>query len=524
MSENKNPQKPTQKAPHAEASAPVDLHEQARVRLEKLKKLSEGGKSPYVNGFTPSHTGAELHRAYGEKTKEELEAEAIPCSVAGRIIAVRDFGKAAFVRLKDRSGLIQLFMEKATLGDAAHEEYKSLDLGDIIFAKGVVFKTKTGELSVKAKTFQLLTKALLPLPEKFHGLTDVETRYRQRYLDLIVNDKTRDTFIKRSKIIATIRSFFTDRDYIEVETPMMHPLVGGAAARPFKTHHNTLDMELFMRIAPELYLKRLVVGGMDRVFEINRNFRNEGISVQHNPEFTMIEFYQAYATFDDLMKLTQELFQKIADTVSGTRKITYQGTEINLDGEWKRISVEDSVLTMSGFKDKAKIRDPKALLEYGKKTGIEMNPKDPAGNLIMAIFEAEVESKLTQPTFVTYYPADISPLSRRNDKDPFLVDRFELFVCGREMGNAFSELNDPIDQKERFLAQVRSKKEGNPEACDMDEDYITALEHGLPPTAGEGIGIDRLVMLFTDSPSIRDVILFPLMRMTHHAAPPTKGH
>ena len=489
-----------------------NLNEQVLVRLEKLKGLQKGGKTAYRNGFTPSHTAAQLHRAYDEKSKEELEGQAVPASVGGRIMAVRDFGKAAFVRLKDRSGIIQLFVEKATLGEEGYAAYKDLDLGDIVYSEGTMFKTKTNELSVKSKTLVLLTKSLRPLPEKFHGLTDVETRYRQRYLDLIMSDKTRETFSKRSKIVSTIRNFFTQRDYIEVETPMMHPLVGGAAARPFETHHNALDMPLFMRIAPELYLKRLVVGGMDRVFEINRNFRNEGISVQHNPEFTMIEFYQAYATYEDLIELTQELFQKIADDVCGSRTITYQGQEIHLDGKWKRISVEDAVLTMSDFKDKANIRDRKSLYDYCKKTGVDVEETDTPGHLVMEIFDNEIESKLIQPTFVTHYPLEVSPLSRANEKDPYIVDRFELYMTGRELANAFSELNDPIDQKERFLAQVRAKEAGDDEACDMDDDYVTALEYGLPPTAGEGIGIDRLTMLFTDSASIRDVILFPLMR------------
>jgi lysyl-tRNA synthetase class 2 len=488
-----------------------DLSEQVRVRYEKLGRIRERGENPYRNGFKPTALAADLHRTHGEKSKEELEAAATPASVAGRIMAIRDFGKASFVRVKDRSGLIQLFVQKDRLGDA-YPKYKELDIGDIIYSEGTVFKTKTGELSVMSNTVELVSKSLRPLPEKFHGIADVEIKYRQRYLDLIMSDETKDTFRKRSKIVEEVRRFFVDHGFMEVETPMMHPIVGGANARPFSTHHNALDMPLFMRIAPELYLKRLVVGGIERVFEINRNFRNEGISIKHNPEFTMLEFYMSYATYEDLIELTEKLFQKVADNVLGTRKLMYQGTEINLDGRWERIGVEESILKYSGFKDRSKLRDRAALMAYGKAHGLHMDPKDSVGGLLMVIFDHEVESKLIQPTFVTHYPLDVSPLSRKSETDPFLVDRFELFVYGREMANAFSELNDPVDQKERFQAQVDAKLAGNDEACDMDEDYITALEHGMPPTAGQGIGIDRMVMLFTDSASIRDVILFPLMR------------
>ena len=427
-------------------------------------------------------------------------------------MAIRDFGKASFVRLKDRTGLIQLYVQKDKLGEEGYAKFKELDMGDIVFSEGTIFKTKTNELSVQADKLELVTKSLRPMPEKFHGIADVEIKYRQRYLDLIVSDETRDTFRKRSKIIEEVRRFFVELDFMEVETPMMHPIAGGATARPFTTHHNALDMKLFMRIAPELYLKRLVVGGFERVFEINRNFRNEGISIKHNPEFTMLEFYQAYATYEDLIALTETLFSRVAERVLGSTRITYQGTEINLGGKWERIGVEDAIVKHSGFKDRGALRDRKLLLDYGKSKGFHMDPKDSTGGLMMVIFDEEVESKLIQPTFVTDYPLDVSPLSRKNEKDPFIVDRFELFIYGREMANAFSELNDPIDQKERFEAQVAAKDAGNEEACDMDEDYVTALEYGMPPAAGEGIGIDRLVMLLTDSPSIRDVILFPLMR------------
>jgi lysyl-tRNA synthetase class 2 len=495
-----------------EASGTEDHSEQVRVRFEKLARLKEKNPNPYKNGLTPSAVSADLHRAYDEKSKEELEPLAISCSVAGRIMAVRDFGKAAFVRLKDRSGIIQLFVQKDKIGPEAYALYKDLDVGDIVFSEGVLFKTKTNELSVASQTLELLSKSLRPLPEKFHGIADVEIKYRQRYLDLIMSDETRETFRKRSQIIDVMRRFFSDELFMEVETPMMHPIAGGATARPFVTHHNALDMKLFMRIAPELYLKRLVVGGFDRVFEINRNFRNEGISIKHNPEFTMLEFYQAYATYEDLMNLLEKLFHVIGEKVNGGLDLTYQGTRIHFGSPWRRISVEDSILEFSGFKDRSRLRDRAALLEYGKQNHFHMDPKDTVGGLMMVIFDEEVEAKLIQPTFVTHYPLDVSPLSRKSDVDPFLVDRFEFFIFGREIGNAFSELNDPVDQKARFEAQVDAKNAGNEEASDMDEDFVTALEYGMPPTAGCGIGIDRVVMLFTDSASIRDVILFPLMR------------
>ncbi len=490
----------------------ADINDQIQVRLDKLSKLRGRGDHPYKNGYSPTHLAAPLHAQYDSATKEGLEPQKVSVSVAGRIMAIRSFGKAAFVQVQDRSGVIQLFVQKTALGDEGYEHFKELDFGDIVFCTGMLFKTKTNELSVSAEKLVLITKSLRPLPEKFHGISDIEIKYRQRYLDLMTNEKTRETFLKRSKIVSTVRNFFTEHDYVEVETPMMHPLVGGAAARPFVTHHNTLDMKLYLRIAPELYLKRLVVGGLERVFEINRNFRNEGISIQHNPEFTMIEFYQAYATYEDLIPLTEKLFQRIAREVCGSEVIPYQGTEINFKGPWRRITVEDSILQGTEFKDRSKLRDRAALLEYGKRKHIPMTPKMNVGQLMLAIFEAEVEKTLIQPTFVTHYPLEVSPLSRKNEKDPFLVDRFELFIYGREMANAFSELNDPLDQKERFQCQVEAKKAGDEEACDMDEDYVRALEYGMPPAAGQGIGIDRLVMLFTDSPSIRDVILFPQLR------------
>jgi lysyl-tRNA synthetase class 2 len=492
-----------------------EMSEQVRVRFEKLGTLRDRRENPFKNGFTPEALAAQLQQAHGGKAKEELEAQAPATSVAGRVMTLRLMGKAAFLTIKDRTGPIQLYVSKDGLGEEAFERFKETDIGDIVFGCGKVFKTRTGELSVNCSEFVLLTKSLRPLPEKFHGISDIEIKYRQRYLDLIMSEESKAVFRKRSRIIEEIRRYLVDHDFMEVETPMMHQVAGGANARPFVTHHNTLDLDLFLRIAPELYLKRLVVGGFDRVFEINRNFRNEGMSIKHNPEFTMLEFYQAYATYEDLMDFTEKMFQRIATNVLGSTAITYQGTAIELGGKWKRIGVEDAVFEHSQFSKhfpREKLRNREALLSYGKARGLKMDPKDSIGGLIMVIFDEEVESLLIQPTFVTHYPLDVSPLSRQSETDPFLVDRFELFIYGREMANAFSELNDPLDQRARFESQVAAKNAGNEEACDMDEDYCVALEYGMPPTAGQGIGIDRMVMLLTDSPSIRDVILFPQMR------------
>lgn len=493
-----------------------DSNDIVETRIGKVKALREREISPYRNGFSPTHLSDEIALKYGEFTKEQLLADRVEVTIAGRVIFLRDFGKAGFARVQDRKGSIQAYIAKDALGDEAYALYKDFtDLGDIILCKGYLFRTKTNELSVHAEQVTILTKSLRPLPEKFHGLTDIEQRYRHRSLDLITNEKSRQVFLQRSKIVKFIREFFDDHDFLEVETPMMHPVAGGAAARPFKTHHNALDMELFLRIAPELYLKRLVVGGMDRVYEINRNFRNEGVSIKHNPEFTMLEFYWAYATYENLMDVTQRLFQEIALKLFQSTKLNYQGTEIELGGNWRRLAVEDAVVEYSSFKNRAKTRDREALLSYLKAAHIKHDSKMPTGALLMCIFDEEVEKHLIQPTFVTQYPTDVSFLSRRNDHDPAVVDRFELYIYGREMANAFSELNDPLDQRHRFELQAGFKAAGDEEACDIDEDFLRALEHGLPPTAGEGIGIDRLVMLFTDSASIRDVILFPHMR---HAA------
>lgn len=490
-----------------------DLNEVVQARLDKISRMREAGVNPFQNGYTPKNLSAELHLKYGETSKEELDQARVPVSVAGRIMFARDFGKAGFIRVQDRKGAMQAYVAKDQLGEDKYKQFKDfVDIGDIVFVEGYLFRTKTNELSIHAEKVEILTKSLRPLPEKFHGLTDVETRYRHRTLDLIMNEQSRKTFVTRSRVVNLIRSFLDKRDFMEVETPMMHPVAGGAAARPFRTHHNALDMELFLRIAPELYLKRLVAGGIDRVYEINRNFRNEGVSIKHNPEFTMLEFYWAYATYFDLMNLTEEMFQHLAQEVFGKQTFVYQGTEINFAGPWKRLQVKEAVAQYSGFQDMSKMDDRAALESYLKSRHIKFDSKAPTGALLMAIFDEEVEKSLIQPTFVTHYPTDVSFLSRRNDLDPNVVDRFELYIYGREVANAFSELNDPLDQRGRFEIQSQAKAQGDEEACDIDEDFLRALEHGLPPTAGQGIGIDRIVMLLTDSPSIRDVILFPHMR------------
>ncbi|HEY3644753.1 MAG TPA: lysine--tRNA ligase, partial [Gammaproteobacteria bacterium] len=425
-------------------------------------------------------------------------------------MAKRIMGKASFAQIQDSSGRIQLFLQKDALGDI-YEEFKTWDVGDIVAAEGEMFKTKTGELSVRAAKLQIVSKSLLPLPEKFHGLSDTETRYRQRYLDLIMNPESAQVFRTRTRIVQHVRDFMNALGYLEVETPMMHPIPGGAAARPFTTHHNTLDMQLYMRIAPELYLKRLVVGGFERVFEINRNFRNEGVSTRHNPEFTMIEFYQAYATYTDLMDLTESLMRSLATALTGGSSIPYQGETYDFGPAFKRLSIEQAITHANKLNPK-KLRDVDYLRSVFEQQKFSYMPAWGAGKLQLALFEHTVEADLKQPTFIIDYPAEVSPLSRKKDSDPFLVDRFEFYVGGRELANGFSELNDPEDQADRFRAQVAEKDAGDQEAMFFDADYVRALEYGMPPTAGEGIGIDRLVMLFTDSPSIRDVILFPLMR------------
>jgi lysyl-tRNA synthetase class 2 len=427
-------------------------------------------------------------------------------------MAMNIFGKSSFIRFKDRSGQFQAYIRKDKIGDDSYQLFKQLDIGDFVGIKGSLFKTKTGEWTILAFELKLVCKAIRPLPEKFHGLKDTEKRYRQRYLDLIINPDVRDIFVKRSRVIQEIRNFFLEKGYIEVETPMMQPIPGGAEAAPFKTHHNALGMDLFLRIAPELYLKRLVVGGFERVFEINRNFRNEGISTQHNPEFTMLEFYEAYATYQDLMDLTENLFSRLSVEITGSTSIIYQGNTIDFSGKWQRISLMNALEEFGGVSPSI-IQDKEKLLEFAYSNGVKITKADRIGKVITKIFDTLVQQKLIQPTFITEYPVEVSPLSRRSEKDPNMTDRFELFIAGNEIANGFSELNDPEDQKSRFMQQLSKRQDGDEEAHHMDEDYIEALEYGMPPTAGEGIGIDRLTMLFTDSASIREVILFPHMKL-----------
>lgn len=481
-------------------------------RVQKLDQIRELGANPYPNGLEVTHSAGQIQSQYEPKSQEELAKERIAVQVAGRAMFIRSFGKAAFVKLKDREGRIQVYVKKGEVSDEDFKLFKCLDVGDYLWVQGYLFRTKTGELSVHVEKLALAAKALQTLPEKFHGLTDKELRYRQRYLDLIMNEEVREVFLKRSQIIQKIRQFFTSRDFIEVETPMMQPIPGGAAAKPFKTHHNALDMELFLRIAPELYLKRLVVGGLERVFEINRNFRNEGISIQHNPEFTMLEFYWAYATYNELIDLTELLLHQLVQEVCGGEEIQYQDKKISFKRPFRRMTLKNSLVEIGGL-DPAILKSRDKALEVAKAKGIELKKeKEGLGAILTEIFEVVVEEKLIDPIFITEYPTEVSPLSRRNEADPEVTDRFELFIYGREIANGFSELNDPIDQKERFQKQVAAREAGDEEAMYLDHDFIRALEFGMPPTAGEGIGIDRLVMLLTDQPSIRDVILFPHMR------------
>jgi len=482
-----------------------------KKRKEKISGLKNDGVALFPNDFVVSHNVGEI-REIIDALDSEIKEDSRLFSAAGRMMAVNRFGKSSFARFKDGTGQqLQAYIHKDKVGADAHELFKRLDIGDFIGIKGSLFKTKTGEWSLLASELTLVSKALRALPEKFHGLKDQEKRYRRRYLDLIMNQDSRDIFVKRAKIIKAIRDFLTDRDFLEAETPMMHPIAGGAEAEPFKTHHNALGMDLYLRIAPELYLKRLVVGGFERVFEINRNFRNEGISTRHNPEFTMIEFYQAYADYKHLMKLTREMFAHVCREAVGTTVIPYQGQEIDLGGPWREMTLLSSLETIGGL-DPAILDDKEALLEFAASKQITLTKTERIGKIITKLFDVLVEPKLIQPTFITRYPAEVSPLSRKSDDDPLFTDRFELFIAGYEIANGFSELNDPEDQKNRFLDQVENKKAGDKEAHNMDEDYIEALEYGMPPTAGEGIGIDRLTMLLTDSASIREVILFPQMK------------
>jgi lysyl-tRNA synthetase class 2 len=485
--------------------------EQMEVRRQKLAKLKDAGVPLYPNDFKPEDLSADIIAQYGARADDELAALGRKFTLAGRIMALRSFGKAAFFQLQDRKGRIQVYVRRDRVGDETYKLFEQLDLGDIVGVSGRLFRTKTKELTIEADHLRLLAKSLRPLPEKWHGLADVEARYRQRYVDLMVNRDVKDLFEKRSRIIRCIRSFFEERDFLEVETPMMQSIPGGAAARPFITHHNALNLDLYLRVAPELFLKRLLVGGMERVFELNRNFRNEGISVRHNPEFTMLEFYQAYATYDDLMKLTEDLFTTIAKEIPGGLKITSGGHEIDLTPPWRRLRLADSVAEFAGLSRKD-VDDAEALKAVADAKGLKLEPGLTYGKLLIEVFEKLVEPNLIQPTFIMDYPLAVSPLARKNEKNPALVDRFELYIGGRELANAFSELNDPGDQRERFEEQAAARKAGDEEAHAVDDDYVRALEYGMPPAGGEGIGIDRLVMLFTDSPSIRDVILFPLLR------------
>ncbi len=487
-----------------------DYNELIQQRFKKLAEIGTMGVKAYAGRFDVSASAQGLLDKFGSESKEKLEQSKVEATVAGRIVAMRSFGKACFCHIQDGSGRIQLYFQKNTLGEEQYAVFKKIDIGDFIGAKGFLFRTRTDELTIDVQHFDLLAKSLRPLPEKWHGLTDVELRYRQRYVDLIVNPEVKKVFILRTRIVQTIRNFLNSRGYLEVETPMMQSIPGGATAKPFKTHHNALDMDLFLRIAPELYLKRLLVGGFERVYEINRNFRNEGISTRHNPEFTMLEFYTAYADYRDLITMTEDMISTIAREVLGATKVAFEGNEIDLSPPWKRVSYLDS-LREAGVPEDV-LTDAEKARNHAIKLGAHLKGGESLGKLLNEIFEVLVEPKLIQPTFITDYPTDISPLSKKCDNDPATVERFELFVVGRELANAFSELNDPVDQKERFQKQVTEREAGDEEAHQMDEDFIRALEYGMPPAAGEGIGIDRLVMLLTGSSSIRDVILFPQMK------------
>jgi len=489
---------------------PIDENHLIAERRAKLAKLREQGNA-FPNDFRRNALAEHLLTAYGSRSAEALEAESIPVSVAGRLRVKRVMGKASFIKIEDSSGSIQIFLQQQVLGEA-YDAAKTWDIGDVVGAEGSLFRTKTGELSVRASRIRLLTKSLRPLPDKWHGIADTELRYRRRYVDLIVNESSRRVFETRSRIVRYLRDFLDTQGFLEVETPMLQAIPGGAAARPFTTHHNALDLDMYLRIAPELYLKRLTVGGFERVYEINRNFRNEGLSTQHNPEFTMLELYQAYADYHDVMRIVENIFQGVADAVLGTRKVQYQGREYDLSGSFQRLSIEHIILANNPGLDPKSLRDVGYLRGVCDRLKIPFKPGDGAGKLQIEIFEKTGEHTLIQPTFAYAYPAEVSPLSRRNDADPFITDRFEFFIGGREYANGFSELNDAEDQAQRFKEQVERKTAGDEEAMYYDADYVRALEYGMPPTGGLGVGIDRLVMFFTDSASIRDVLLFPHMR------------
>ena len=504
---NDRKEKDTTAAPEADENR---LIAERRAKLDNLREAGEA----YPNDFRKDSTAGVLHARFDETDSEELALVEEVFSVAGRMMAKRVMGKIAFVRLQDRSGAIQLMVQRDNLPEGVFQQFKHWDIGDIIAGTGRIVRTQKGELSVRVSELRLLSKSLRPLPEKFHGLTDTELRYRQRYVDLIMNEESRDIFRARSRVISYIRSFMEapGREFLEVETPMMHPIPGGAAARPFKTHHNALDLTMYLRVAPELYLKRLIVGGLGRVYEINRNFRNEGVSTRHNPEFTMLEFYQAYANYSDLMDLTEAMLSGLAEDVTGGSRVIYQEKEIDFSGPYERLSVEQAVRRYNPKLADADLWDEGFLRQACTELDIHTEKTWGPGKLLTGLFETTVEEHLMQPTFITMYPTEVSPLSRRNDDNPETTDRFELFICGREIANGFSELNDPEDQAARFRAQVENKDAGDLEAMHYDADYIRALEYGMPPTAGEGVGIDRLVMILTDSASIRDVLLFPYMR------------
>ena len=480
-------------------------------RRRKLEAQRAAGAA-YANDFRRNALAGDLHLAFGEHDGEALEGAGIPVAVAGRMMAKRVMGKASFARLEDMSGAIQLFLQRDALPEGVYADFKSWDLGDLVGIEGTLFKTKTGELSVKATSARMLSKCLRPLPEKYHGLADTETRYRQRYLDLLMNADSRAVFRLRSRMVTFMRRYLDTQGFLEVETPMMQPIPGGANARPFVTHHNALGVDMYLRIAPELYLKRLVVGGFERVYEINRNFRNEGLSTRHNPEFTMLELYQAYVDQVAMMDIAEDLLRMMAEALLGTQQLSWQEAEIDLAPAFRRVGLEELVLEANPALELARSRDPVYLLEYADGLGLHVEPTWGAGKLLLELFEKTVEPKLQQPTFVTGYPLEVSPLARCRDTDPFLTDRFELFIAGRELANGFSELNDPEEQAERFRAQVAQKTAGDEEAMFYDADYVRALEYGMPPAGGLGIGVDRLVMLYANQPSIRDVLLFPQMR------------
>jgi lysyl-tRNA synthetase class 2 len=488
-----------------------ETNEQMEVRREKLLKLKADGVAVYANDFCASHSSAELLMQFGARSDEELKSVGESFFLAGRVMAIRSFGKASFFHLQDRKGRLQVYARRDRLGDAGYQLFRACDLGDVVGVWGSLFRTKTGELTLEAHGLRLLSKCLRPLPEKWHGLADVELRYRQRYVDLMVNAEVKKVFETRSRIVQIVRRFLEQRDFLEVETPMMQALPGGAAAKPFVTHHNTLDLDLYLRVAPELYLKRLLVGGMERVFELNRNFRNEGISVRHNPEFTMLEFYQAYATYEDLMVLTEELFVTVAHEILGSLTLSFGGNAVNLERPWRRISIRAAIMEYGAATEK-ELATREGLLAFARRRQLDVDPGLSYGKLLLEVFEGVAEDQLMQPTFVTGFSVEVSPLARRNNADPALVDRFELYIGGREIANAFSELNDPLDQRQRLQEQAEARRAGDELASPLDEDFLRALEFAMPPAAGEGIGIDRMVMLFTNSPSIRDVILFPLLR------------